>query len=225
MEIKKNPTADNERLRVPLVFLGFFIIGSLITLSFSYKEEVLLAGGDRMAQSKDDIPEELEIIEQENEPEDEPVVQEIEDMEIPPEPAEEIETVKNQDKDEQVRVETITIDIKPEAAPAPEAPIIDYPDKEASFPGGAAAMKKFLADNVKYPEIAMELGDQGRVFVEFVVNKDGSIEQVKVLRGVSSELDKEAQRVVRSMPKWVPAEANGEKVRARCRIPINFILH
>lgn len=225
MEVKKNPKVDNERLRVPLVFLGFFIIGSLITLAFSFKHEVELSGLDRSEQSREEIPEELEVIEQDEPEQDEPLVQEIEDMDIPPEPSEEIEEVESRDEDEVVRVETITIDVEPDNEPAPEAPIIDYPDKEAVFPGGAAAMQQFLASNIKYPEIAMELGEQGRVFVEFIVNRDGSIEQVQILKGVSREIDQEARRVVRSMPKWEPGESNGEKVRTRCRIPINFVLH
>ena len=206
MEIKKNPKADNEQLRIPLVFLGFFIVGSLITLAFSYKESVDIGSIDRAAQSKESIPEELEVIEQET-PEDEPVVQEIEDMDVPPEPSEEIEEVKSKDVDEPIKIAPIEIEIKPDPTPAPAAPIVDYPDKEAVFPGGAAAMAKFLSENIKYPEIAMEMGDQGRVFLEFVVNQDGSVEQIKILRGVSRDIDREAERV-----------------RARCRIPINFIL-
>lgn len=102
--------------------------------------------------------------------------------------------------------------------------VVDYPDQEATFPGGVSGMKKFLANNILYPEISMELGDQGKVFVEFIVEKNGLISQVKVLRGVSSEIDAESIRVVRSMPVWSPAESAGEVVRARCRIPINYIL-
>ncbi len=221
MEIKKNPEVDNERLRLPLIFLGFFIVGSLVTLSFSFKQEVEIVSSENERRERTEIPEELEVIEEEKE---DVVVQEIQEPDVTPPPSEEIEVKKNVDKDEPIKVETIIINVKPDEAPQPEAPIVDYPDKEAGFPGGAAAMKKFLADNIKFPEIAMEMGDQGRVFIEFVVNKDGSIEQVKVLRGVSREIDAEARRVVRSMPKWEPAEANGEPVRARCRIPINFIL-
>jgi len=224
MSVKKNPEVDNERLRVPLLFLGFFIVGSIITLSFSFKQEVELSGLNRQEQAKDDVPEELEIIEVEDDEIDEPVVQEIDDLEIPPEPSEEIVEVESKDVDEKVQVDPIEIDIKPDPVPEPAAPIVDFPDKEASFPGGAAAMQKFIAENIKYPEIAMDLGDQGRVFIEFVINKDGTIKQVKILRGVSKELDAEARRVVRSMPKWTPAEQKGEPVRARARIPINFIL-
>ena len=221
MANKKNPEVDNERLRLPLMFLGFFIIGSLITLSFSYKHTVEYAGGDKDGQAIQDIPVQEEVVEDEKE---EPEVQEVQDMDVQMEVDDNIQEVKSDDKDEKIDIVLEKIIDEPDV-PAPPAPIVDYPDVEAGFPGGAAAMKQFLADNIKYPEIAMELGDQGRVFIEFVVNKDGTIEQVKVLRGVSKEIDLEAQRVVRRMPKWKPAEANGEAVRARCRIPINFILH
>lgn len=221
MEIKKNPEVDNERLRLPLIFLGFFIVGSLVTLSFSFKEEVEIVSTQNEQRSKEEIPEELQVIEEEKE---DIVVQEIQEPDVTPPPSEEIEVKKNVDKDEPIKVETPPIDIKPVDVPAPEAPIVDYPDKEATFPGGMVEMTKFLASNIKFPEIAMEMGDQGRVFVEFVVNRDGSIERVKVIRGVSREIDAEARRVVRSMPKWTPAEAKGEPVRTVCRIPLNFVL-
>lgn len=221
MEIKKSPQVDNERLRLPLIFLGFFIVGSIVTLSFSFKQEVEIVSNQNEQRERTDIPEELEVIEEEKE---DIVVQEIQEPEVTPPPSEEIEVKQNVDKDEPIKVETPPIDIKPIEAPAPEAPIVDYPDQEAVFPGGMAAMQKFLAENVKYPEVSMEMGDQGKVFVEFVVDRDGSITQVKVLRGVSREIDTEARRVVRTMPKWAPGEANGEPVRTRCRIPINFTL-
>lgn len=102
--------------------------------------------------------------------------------------------------------------------------IIDFPDIEAEYPGGAEEMKKFLANNIKYPEISMELGDQGRVFIEFIIEKDGSISNVKVLRGVSAEIDAESVRVVSKMKDWTPAIYKRKYVRARARIPINYIL-
>lgn len=221
MENKKNPELDNERIKLPLIFLGFFIVGSIILLSFSFETKLIVEGIDRDGRDKGDIPEEIIVVEQ---PEDEPVVQELPPPDIPPPPSEDIVEEESKDEDEQIVVETPPIDIEPDPEPEPEAPIVDYPDKEATFPGGAAAMKQFLADNIKYPEIAMEMGDQGKVFIEFVVEKDGSITQIKILRGVSREIDTEAKRVVRQMPKWTPAESKGESVRARCRIPINFIL-
>src|SRR5690554_1691155 len=129
------------------------------------------------------------------EDEPEPVVQEVQDLEVQEEPTEEIEVIESKDEDIKPDIKLEKIEEEPDI-PAPPAEIVDYPDVEAGFPGGAAAMKQFLADNIKYPEIAMELGDQGRVFIKFVVNKDGSIEQVKVLRGVSKEIEIEASRVV-----------------------------
>jgi protein TonB len=102
--------------------------------------------------------------------------------------------------------------------------IFEEVDVEANFPGGAAEMMQYIAHNVKYPEISMENGEQGKVFVEFVVNKDGSVSNIKILRGVSKDIDVEAMRVVKNMPKWTPAEIEGKKVRSIARIPINFIL-
>ena len=105
------------------------------------------------------------------------------------------------------------------------AEIIDFPDVDASFPGGSAAMKKWIDTHLQYPEISRELGDQGRVYITFVVEPDGSITGVDVMRsGITEELNREAKRIVRTMPKWEPGEVNGQKVRARCRLPITFSL-
>lgn len=102
--------------------------------------------------------------------------------------------------------------------------IDDYPDVEAEFPGGTDAMIAFLAKTIQYPRYAMEMGDKGKVFVEFVVERDGSLTQIKILRGVSKAIDYETVRVIKNMPAWSPAESKGEIVRARCRVPINYIL-
>jgi periplasmic protein TonB len=221
MELKKNPEVDNENVRRALTFLGFYIVGSIILLSFTVKAPVYGDGTSRDNRDASDVPQEEMAIDQ---PEPPPVVQDIPPPDITPPPSEEIAETESKDEDEKIVVETPPIVLKIEAEPEPEAPIVEYPDQEATFPGGAAAMKQFLADNIVYPEIAKELGDQGKVFIEFVVEKDGSISQIKILRGVSKEIDREAKRVVSMMPKWVPAESKGESVRARCRIPISFIL-
>lgn len=102
--------------------------------------------------------------------------------------------------------------------------IVDFPDIEAEYPGGSDEMVKYLANNIRYPEIAMELGDQGRVFVEFIIEKDGSISNVTILRGVSREIDAESVRVVANMKSWTPAIYKRKYVRARARMPINYIL-
>ncbi|MGM0478939.1 MAG: energy transducer TonB [Bacteroidota bacterium] len=102
--------------------------------------------------------------------------------------------------------------------------IVDYPDKEAAFPGGQEAMQTFLANNIRYPEEALENGDHGKVYIKFIVEKNGSLSKVEILRGVSDAIDAESVRVIRSMPNWEPAEMNGRVVRAYCRIPLNYKL-
>ena len=105
-----------------------------------------------------------------------------------------------------------------------ENEIVDFPDVDAEFLGGPEAMKQYIQENVVYPEISRKVGDQGRVYISFIVEIDGSISDVKVMRGVTVELNEEAMRVVRNMPRWKPAEVQDKKVRARCRLPITFIL-
>lgn len=100
----------------------------------------------------------------------------------------------------------------------------DFPDVEASFPGGEIELKKFLAENVKFPEICMDMDAQGRVFMKFTVEKDGSISNIQVERNNTGcdEFVKEATRVLNKMPKWSPGEVGGEAKRTVCRLPFNF---
>ena len=92
------------------------------------------------------------------------------------------------------------------------------------FPGGMRECMNFLGKNVKYPATAQEKGIQGRVIVQFVVNRDGSIVEPKVVRGVDPDLDKEALRVISIMPKWKPGKQKGEAVRVKYTIPVMFRL-
>jgi len=92
------------------------------------------------------------------------------------------------------------------------------------FPGGQPALLKFISNSVKYPVIAQENGIQGKVFINFVVDTDGGISNVKVFRGVDPSLDKEAMRVVKSMPRWIPGKQSGKAVRVSFTVPINFVL-
>ena len=93
------------------------------------------------------------------------------------------------------------------------------------FPGGQIAMLQYLMKNIKYPEQAMKKGIQGRVVVSFIVEKDGRVSNVRLLRSVESSLDKEAVRVVKSMPKWSPGKQNGKPVRVRFNVPVMFKLN
>lgn len=98
-------------------------------------------------------------------------------------------------------------------------------EKMPEFPGGQQAMFKFISDNLKYPTIAQENGIQGRVICQFIVNKDGSISGVEVIRsGGDPSLDKEAIRIIKSMPKWKLGYQRGKPVRVKYTVPINFKL-
>lgn len=105
-----------------------------------------------------------------------------------------------------------------------ENKVFDIVEQQPLFPGGPAALMKYLSENTKYPVVAQENGVQGRVTVQFVVEKDGSISDVHVLRGVDPSLDKEAVRVVKSMPRWTPGKQNGITVRVNYHVPVLFRL-
>ncbi|GAB5416639.1 MAG: hypothetical protein Crog4KO_21270 [Crocinitomicaceae bacterium] len=105
----------------------------------------------------------------------------------------------------------------------------DYLDgiysRDATFPGGQTGLMSYIQMNVQYPEEAIDYDEQGKVYLSFVVASEGTVHSVKVERGVSKSLDREAKRVVRSMPNWNPAYCNGRPVSTRCRLPIVFTLN
>ena len=103
--------------------------------------------------------------------------------------------------------------------------VFDVVEVMPQYPGGQIAMMKYIMENIKYPEQAMKEGIQGRVTVRFIVEKDGSISNVKPVLSVHPLLDKEAVRVVESMPKWSPGKQNGKPVRVRFNVPVMFKLN
>lgn len=120
------------------------------------------------------------------------------------------------------RVETEPV--KAEPKPEVENKVFDVVEQMPSFPGGSSALMQYLSSNIKYPVVAQENGVQGRVVVSFVVERDGSITDVQVARSVDPSLDREAQRVVRSMPRWIPGKQNGQAVRVKYNVPVAFRL-
>ena len=107
---------------------------------------------------------------------------------------------------------------------AVEEKVFDVVEQMPQFPGGDAALFEYLTNHIKYPTIAEENGVQGRVIVTFVVERDGSITDVKVVKSVDPSLDKEASRVVQGMPKWIPGKQNGAPVRVKYTVPVTFRL-
>ena len=112
---------------------------------------------------------------------------------------------------------------QPEPKPEVEK-VFDVVEQMPSFPGGPSALMEWLSNNVKYPVVAQENGVKGRVVVSFVVERDGSITDVKVVRGGDPSLDGEASRVVRAMPRWIPGKQNGSAVRVKYNVPVAFRL-
>ena len=113
---------------------------------------------------------------------------------------------------------------EPEPVKEEETKVFDVVEQMPSFPGGPSALMQYLSSNIKYPVVAEENGVQGRVVCTFVVEKDGSITDVRVIKSVDPSLDKEAVRVVKGMPKWIPGKQNGSAVRVKYTVPVTFRL-
>lgn len=126
----------------------------------------------------------------------------------------------------QVDPEPIPMPPEPKPVTPPQEVIYEIVEEEAEFPGGKKAMLNYLAENLKYPESAIELGVQGRCYVKFVVSAKGQVYNVKVLKGVTDcpGCDKEVVRVIKTMPKWKPGRVNGKDVDSYYRLPVTVNL-
>ncbi len=221
MEEKKHSEVDGDKIKSSITIIGLNYVAALALAAFTFGQ-VNLEDDDKEHAAKDTN----RTFQQEAEETPPPPPEDPPEIQITPEVPEEVVIKENEETPPPP-------DVTPPAPPPPveqkvepvAAPIVEFPDVEAGFPGGPAAMMKWINDNVKYPQTSIEMNEQGRVFLSFVVEKDGSITNVKVERGISIDLDREAKRVVRKMPKWIPGESAGRAVRARCRLPINFQLH
>ena len=138
---------------------------------------------------------------------------------------------KSNDQTEELQNSSSKNDIKADVSEGYVPPVTDSQEEIFSvveeqplYSGGNAAMMKFLSDNIKYPAEAQEKGIHGRIITNFVVEKDGSLNEVKVVRGVDPLLDAEAVRVIQSMPNWKPGTQKGETVRVRYTLPVVFRL-
>ncbi len=221
MELKKNDGANIEKSRLAFTAVGFLFVGSLVLASFSYKVGKISEDEEGLGPKTADVKFVQEEVKDTPPPPDTPPPT----VDAPPPPQEEIVEEENTEKEpETIVTPPPPVDLGPIDQPVIEAEIVDFPDVEATFPGGAAEMQRWINSNVQYPQTSIEMNEQGRVYLSFVVEPDGSITNVTVERGVSGDLDKEAKRVVRSMPKWTPGEAAVKKLRTRCRLPIIFTL-
>lgn len=223
MQLKKSLEASLEDKKLTYALVGLVFVLSICFVAFEWTEKEVTKY--EVADMEFAFEEELDIQQTQQETTPPP----------PPPPVKEVEVLNVVEDD----VETETIEISSEDNDADTvviAPPVQAEEEEEEvvfvivetmpeFPGGQQALFKYLSENVKYPAIAQENGIQGRVICQFVVNKDGAIVDVEVVRsGGDPSLDKEALRVIKSMPKWKPGKQRGKAVRVKYTVPVNFRL-
>jgi protein TonB len=227
MEIKKSPKADLENKKMMAVLIGLVMALGIMYIAFEWSQNEITVYEEAL-QGPVEIDEEMvEVTFREETPPPPPPPQpetvlsdiiDIQDNEA------EVETTDFNSEDEaDARVE-IQAPIAPPEEEEEEQVIHIRVEKMPEFPGGQEALNRYLVRNIKYPLLAQENGIQGRVVCQFVVNSDGSIVDISVVRGVEESLDKEAIRVIKSMPKWTPGRQGGKSVRVKYTLPIRFKL-
>ncbi|QHT69111.1 energy transducer TonB [Rhodocytophaga rosea] len=226
MEVKKYEKVDLARQSGLFMNIGLIVALGLCLLAFEWKSYDDLSQVEYEAQAVE-TEELIEIPITEMPPPPPPVIQQPEIVEVPDE-----EEIKEElvNLDTEITPETV---VAPPAPPAPAAPVVEEEETNEIFQvvenqpapvGGYEAFYKYIGKNIKYPDQARRMGVEGKVFVQFVVDKDGSITDVNVLKGIGSGCDEEAIRVVKSAPKWTPGKQRGRPVRVRMSVPIAFKL-
>jgi protein TonB len=223
MEAKKTPKADLSNKTGMFLNLGLAISVGLVLFAFEYKSFDDGALQD-LGSIDDEFEELLDIPITEQPPPPPPPVEQPIIEEIPDEVEIEEEIEVNFDVD--VQEETVIKEVVIEDAPVEEKAdeIFDVVETMPTPPGGMEGWNKYLSNNLKYPTQARRMGIEGTVYVVFVVNTDGSIQDVEILRGIGGGCDEEAMRVVRNAPNWGPGKQRGRPVRVKMRLPIRFKL-
>ncbi|MCR5050959.1 MAG: energy transducer TonB [Paludibacteraceae bacterium] len=225
MQLKKSEQASLENNKIVYVLMGFVFVLSLCYVALEWTEREVTKY--EVTDTDFLIEEEIDIQQTTQEtppPPPPPQVQEVEVLNVV-EDDKEVESIEvNTEDDKEVEV-VIAAPVEAPVEEEEEEVVFVVVESMPEFPGGQQALFKYLSENVKYPVIAQENGIQGRVICQFVVNKDGSIVEVEVVRsGGDPSLDKEAIRVIKSMPKWKPGKQRGKAVRVKYTVPVNFKL-
>ena len=227
MEVKKSPKADLEGKKTTNLLIGAIMILAILFVGFEWSErdkKVTTDTGIADVVFEEEI---IPITEQEQPtqappPPEAPKVEEV--LEIVENDADVQESTIQASDDTQQAVEVKYTPVEVEEEEVEEQQIFQVVEEMPEFPGGMGECMKFLGKNIKYPTISQENGVQGRVIVQFVVNRDGSIVDPVVVRGVDPYLDKEALRVISMMPKWKPGKQRGKAVRVKYTVPVMFRL-
>ena len=230
--MEKKKRSQLETKRKVYFSLGLFIVSTSVLCAFTYRTPIYLQRVDLAVNQETDVP--LMLIEEKVEKvkPDLPKVEKLPDPKpsnpiFNPELLTKITPIGNKNTTPKSTISTkniTSIPFNPEPGPAPElTKVVKYPDREAIFPGN---WPEYLGNNIDYPAGSIKLGESGKVFVRFVVERDGSLSNIRVMNKdkVAVALQREALRVVKSSPNWKPGINNGEKVRTNMVVAINFIL-
>ena len=223
MEVKKSPKADLERGKTMGILMGMIVGLAVLFVGFEWSDrEISIVTSEGVA----DIiaEEEVEITRPEDTPPPAPAVAEVLTVVEDDVKLDDVDIVSSEDDASSAQVEAYTPPAVVEEEEESSQQIFTVVETMPEFPGGQGALLQYLAKSIKYPVIAQENGIQGRVSCSFVVNKDGSIVDAEVIRGVDPSLDKEALRVINSMPKWSPGKQRGKPVRVKYTVPVTFRL-
>lgn len=227
MEIKKTPKADLENKKTMAILIGLVLALGILFIAFEWSKNEIKVYDDAI---QGDFVEDEEMIEvtfrDETPPPPPPPIQEtvLSDIIDIRENKEDIQTKDFDSEDDKNKNVVIRTPIQAPVEDPEENRIHVVVERMPEFPGGEAAMNQFIARNIRYPVIAQENGIQGRVVCQFVVNTDGKIVDVEVVRSIEESLDREAVRVIKSMPPWTPGRQGGKNVRVKYTLPIRFRL-
>ncbi|MBQ1859049.1 MAG: energy transducer TonB [Paludibacteraceae bacterium] len=225
MQIKKSEKASLEKDKLMYVLMGLVFVLSLCYVALEWTETEVTKY--EITDTDLFFEEEIEIQTTSQEtppPPPPPAVQEVEVLNVVEDNVETESIDINTEDDKETEV-VIAAPVEAPVEEEEEEVVFVVVESMPEFPGGQQALFKYLSDNIKYPVIAQENGIQGRVICQFTVNKDGSIVDIEVVRsGGDPSLDKEAVRVIKTMPKWKPGKQRGKPVRVKFTVPVSFKL-
>jgi protein TonB len=223
MEAKKTEKADLTKKTGFFFSIGLFVTMILVVMAFEWKEadEGVM---DLTGKRTDTFEETLEVPPTEQPPPPAPVIQQPQVVEVPDEEEikEDIKVNLDVEVTEEAKVEQIVVQAEEPKEETDE--IFTVVEESAAPKGGMAAFYKYVGEKIKYPAQARRMGIEGRVFVEFVINKDGSLSDVKAIKGIGAGCDEEAVRIIQGAPSWTPGKQRGKPVKQRYTLPIIFKL-
>ena len=223
MEEKKSPKANLENKKLTFILIGLIISLAVAWAVFeikSYDKRELADIGRTVEVVEEEM---VEITKQEQKPQPVEVPKQTTQIQVVEDDVEFDDVEINAEVDQNEVIEEY---VAPEIVEdeVVEAEIFTVVEQMPEFPGGMNRLAEYLATNIRYPQLARESGIQGRVFINFVVEADGSVTNVRVIRSLGGGCDEEAMRVVRNMPRWTPGRQRGRAVRVSYNLPVNFRL-